>query len=398
MSPAPFTAAELEDFHSAWQLADGVTYLNHGSFGPAPRPVLAARDHWQTALQREPMDFFLREMPRQLAKVRQALGNFVGAPADDLLLVDNATTGMNIVARTVRLRPGDEVLLNDHEYGAVLRIWQRACDTAGARLVIHSLPAPLESPEQVVDSLARAITPRTRLLVVSQITSPTALIFPVRQIIAAAQAAGVAVAVDGPHAVAMLPLNLAELAADFYTASCHKWLSAPFGSGFLYVHPRWQAQAESPLRSWGRPQPGAPPSWRDEFEWLGTRDPAAVLALPAAIQFLGIDTQPSWQRFRQYTHAVIREVAESYQAKFNQPPLTAGDGHSADAWYGSMAAVPLPPGDAAALQTALWNQYRIEVPIVPWKDGRLLRVSWHLYNRPEDLLLLHRALKELLAG
>ncbi len=386
------TDAWLEPLRLSWQLADGVAYLNHGSFGPAPVHVLAARSHWQLALQREPMDFFLRQMPEYLVEARTAIAQFVDAAPDDVVLVDNATTGMNIVAATVRLQPGDEVLLNDHEYGAVQRIWQRACEQAGAQMVVHSLPMPLESPQQVVDSLASAITPRTRILVVSHVTSPTAIVFPVGEIVAAAHARGVAVAIDGPHAVGMVPLNLQALNADFYTASCHKWLSAPFGSGFLHVHRRWQDQVQSPLRSWGRPQPGCEPCWRDELEWLGTRDPSALLSIPAAIHFLGPDVQLGWERFRQYTHGVIREWKSQFCRQYAEPPLTSDDDH----WFGSMVAVPLPDGDAPKLQAAFYNHYRIEAPVIAWRGRRLLRVSWHLYNRLEELERLNLALRELL--
>lgn len=417
--PTPYTADELARFQAQWQLEAGVAYLNHGSFGPSPLRVQAARSYWQTQLEREPMDFFVRRLGALLRAAREALGRYVGAAADDLVLIDNATVGMNIVAASFPLAPGDEVLLNDHEYGAVLRIWGRACESAGAKLRVCTLPYPIESPDQVIDALLAAATQRTRLIVVSHVTSPTALIFPVEALIRAAHARGIAVAVDGPHAVGMLPLKLANLGADYYTASCHKWLSAPFGSGFLYVAPSRQGTLASPVCSWGRAHQGCEPSWRDEFEWLGTRDPSALLAIADAIAFpaqveagsdelpetpalLAAQSPPSpevqaaihlaWDRYRAHARDPIREISQSLYDLLKQPPLTA----EPNGWLGSMAAVTLPPGDAASLQQAYWERYRIEVPVVAWGERRLLRVSWHLYNRPEHLTRLIEATRELL--
>lgn len=397
MPEARFAAVAAEDdaawepLAAEWSLRAGVTYLNHGSFGPSPLAVQQARRRWTDELEAEPMDFFVRRLIPLLDEVRARLGAFVGAAADDLVPVDNATWGMNVVAASVPLGPGDEVLTNDHEYGAVLRLWEHRCREAGARLVVAPLTTPLTTPNDVVDALLGPLTPRTRLIVVSHVTSPTAIVLPVEELCHRARERGVPVCVDGPHAVAMTPLDLGRLDCDFYTASCHKWLSAPFGSGFLYVNPRQQARVRPVVISWGRKYPpGTSGTWRDEFLWLGTRDPAAILAVPAAIELLesiGLDA------FRRRTHALARHARERITALTGLPPLTPDDA----AWYGSMVTLPLPPGGGPALQQALWERHAIEVPIVEWNGRRMVRPSCHLYTRRADVDRLVAALTEELS-
>ncbi len=338
------------------------------------------------------MDFFLRQLPPLFITARARLADFVGAGADDLVFVDNATVGMNVVAASVELRPGDEVLLNDHEYGAVTRLWEHKCRAAGAKAVIQRLPQPLRTTDELVDSIFAAATDRTRLLVFSHITSPTAVIFPAAEICRRARARGIPTCIDGPHAVAMLPLNLGALDCDYYTASCHKWLSAPFGSGFLYVHPRRQATVGPAIVSWGRTLEGDSPGWRDEFHWLGTRDTTAWLSVPAAIDFLegvGLD------EFRRDTHETARYARQRIsdltagRSARDLEPLVPDD----PAWYGSMAAMPLPPGEAEPLMRVLWAKHGIEVPIIDWSGRRLIRVSCHLYNSRADVDRLVEGLK-----
>lgn len=380
-------------WHDAWDLRPGVTYLNHGSFGPPPRIVQAEQRRWRDELDRQPMDFFCRMYEPAWFAARAALAEFIGASEDNLIFTDNATHAMNIVADSFPLAAGDEVVLNDHEYGAVLRIWKRALARAGGgEPRIAKLPQPIESPEQVVESIFREVTPQTRLIVASHITSPTAITLPVEQLCSEARRRGIAVCIDGPHAIAQLDLRLEQLGCDFYTASCHKWLSAPFGSGFLYVAPRHQPRIQPPLLSWGRLLPRKPDTWFDEFIWSGTRDPSAYFAVPAAIEFLrtvGLET------FRRSTHGLARYARERLVERFRLPPLVP----DSPAWYGSMAHVPLPDGVPDDLQERLWQRHSIEIPVVRWSDRRWLRVSCHLYNDRGEIDRLLQALDaELKSG
>jgi len=234
-----------------WALRPGVTYLNHGSFGPSPKAVTANRQEWIERLESEPMDFFVRQMEGHLDEARKRLGDVVGTSGDNLVFVDNATFAMNIVAASFPLATGDEVLATNHEYGAVLRIWREQCQAAGARLVVQKLPEKFDAADEVAAALIAGANSRTKLIVVSHITSPTALILPVAEICRQAKSRGIPVCIDGPHALAAVPVNLTQLDCDFYCASCHKWLSAPFGSGFLYIRPRWKQTIRPVVVSWG---------------------------------------------------------------------------------------------------------------------------------------------------
>ena len=383
------SAEKLAALGSQWSLGEGITYLNHGSFGPSPRPVLAARQAWQQRLQSNPINFLNREMEGALAETRQRLGEFVGCSADDLVLVDNATFAMNIVAQSMPLAAGEEVLLTDHEYGADVRIWQRRCDAAGARLVTARLPQPLSSADEVVAALFNHATPRTRLLVFSHVTSPTAVVLPAEAICRRARELGLTVCVDGPHAIGMRPLDLAALDCDYYAASCHKWLSAPIGSGFLYVHPRVQAGIRSPVVSWGKPL-GEVKSWRDELVWLGTRDPSSLLAIPAALDFF---ETVGWDEFRAHGHGLARLAREKISELTGLEPLVPD---SAD-WYGTMISLPLPAAIGPSLQRSLWERHRIEIPLTQWQDRWWIRPSCHLYTREADIERLVAALGGLLS-
>src|SRR6478752_3368216 len=236
----PAKDADWQPLKSEWNLRPGTTYLNHCSFGPPPRTVRESRQKWQDAIDSQPMDFFVRQLEPAWRAARDRLAAFVGGSSTDLIFAENATVGMNIVADSFPLAAGDEVLLTDHEYGAVRRMWERACEKVGAAVRIVDLPLPFRTAEETTGAIFAAATPRTRLLVVSHITSPTAVILPVAEICQRARTHNIAVAIDGPHAIAQVPLNIADLDCDFYAASCHKWLCGPFGSGFLHVAPRQQ--------------------------------------------------------------------------------------------------------------------------------------------------------------
>lgn len=393
--PSGVGSTNAGDWKSAWDLDPHVTYLNHGSFGPAPREVLAARQYYQQLVQTNPMDFFVRQMENTLDAARTYLGNFVGTAGKNLIFVDNATFGMNVVAESFPLQAGDEVLANDHEYGAVLRIWRRACLRAGANLIVRKLPQPLESPDQIVESLFAAVTPQTRLIVISHITSPTALIFPVQEVCKRARQQGISVCIDGPHAPAAIDIRLDQLQCDFYVASCHKWLSAPFGSGFLYVHPRKQSLLTPPVVSWGASLSGRPATWSDELLWSGTRDPSAFLSVPPAIGFL---KKIGLEKFRQHARQLIDYARERIVDLTSLPPLCT----SPEQWTATMIACPLPesvgetpPNHMHPLQQQLWDQFEIEIPIVNWSNRRWIRVSAHLYNDRAQIDTLVSALKTL---
>ena len=337
-------------------LDPSVTYLNHGSFGACPRPVFERYQAWQRELEAEPVDFIVNKLPELLERARTELGAYVGASADDLTFVPNATTAVNMAARALDLQPGDEVLTTDLEYGACDLTWERTPATyVRARVDV----------DDVVGSLFAHRTERTRAVFVSHITSRTALLLPVEEIVARARAEGLVAIVDGAHAPGHVALDLDALGADFYAGNCHKWLHAPKGSGFLHVRPEHQERVDAPIVSWGY---GEPATFRSRTERQGTRDSAAYLAVPDAIAF----TREHADHDR--CVALAREARAELCALLGTEPIAPGE------MIRQMASVRLPAPDED-LSRRLFDEHRIEIPV----EGDLLRVSVACYTTREDV-------------
>jgi len=369
-----------------WQFRPGVCYLNHGSFGAVPVQIQRAQRQWQEQCEAEPMDVLARRMEPAWQAARDRLAYWLGTPGDRLALCENATMAMNEIAAWFPLGAGDEVLLTNHEYGAVKRIWQRRADACGAILRYVQLPLPVEDPQVIVDTIVSATHERTRLVVVSHITSPTAIILPVAEICRALRTRDIASCIDGPHALLQERINLLQLDCDFYTASCHKWLCAPLGSGCLYVHPRWHARVQPARLSWGRLPPVQPLHWTDELTWVGTRDYSPYMAIPAAIDFF---ESFSYQQLDARNYQLACYARRVLSAAIGGQPVTP----ESRQWMGWMAPVWLPTGDHSSLQQRLWDRHGIEVPIVHFEGRYLVRVSCHLYNTTGDIDRLARALQ-----
>lgn len=375
-----------------WHFRPGVCYLNHGSFGAVPEIVRAQQRKWQEFVADEPMDTLARHTQTAWKQSRDHLAKWLNSRPENLAFCENATVGMNEVAGWFPLEPGDEVLLTEHEYGAVKRIWERRVARSGAVLKYIALPDVLESPDQIVETILAACSSRTRLVVVSHITSPTAILLPVNKICAALRQQNIATCIDGPHALLQEPIDLERMDCDFYAASCHKWLCAPIGSGMIYVHPRWHERVE-PLRlSWGMLPPESPKTWNDELNWIGTRDYSPYIATPAAIEFFR-RFDYSWLDNR--NHQLACYARNVLSEALNTQPLTP----ESREWFGWMVGIWLPTvgghsGDHSALQQRLWERSKIEVPIMRFGNRYLVRVSCHLYNTTHDIDLLARKLVE----
>ncbi len=392
----PAESGKADDGESAavWRerflLDPEVAFLNHGSFGATPRAVFDAYQRWQGELERQPVEFLGRRFPALLSEARAALASHVGASATDLVYVPNATVALNIVAHSLRLRPGDEVVSTDHEYGAMDRMWRILCRRQDAVYRPVPIPLPVTTAGDLIERVWAAVTPRTRVVFLSHITSPTALIFPVAELCRRARAHGVVSVVDGAHALGQIPLDLQAVGADFYAANAHKWLCAPKGSAFLYARPEAQALLEPLVISWGEPAPAHSGSrFLDELEWTGTRDIAAYLAVPAAIRFCA---ENGWADVRSRCHALARYTREAIAAETGLPQLCPD---SPD-WFAQMATVPLPPCDGPQLQARLYREFRVEVPVVVWNSRPYLRVSIQAYNSREDIDRLIAALRVVL--
>ncbi len=366
-----------------FMLDSNVAFLNHGSFGACPRPVFEVYQEWQRRLEYQPVEFLGRRIDGLLDEARRELAAYLHASADDLFFVQNATTGINIAARSLMLKPGDEILTTDHEYGACEYTWEHVCAKTGAVYVQRDIPLPLTTPEAFVDHLWAGVTPNTRVIFLSHITSPSALIFPVEEVCRRARAAGILTVIDGAHTPGQIPLDLSAVDADYYTGNLHKWLCAPKGSGFLYVRRDHQAGIEPNIISWG---------WHDDGTFIaknqkqGTRDPAAYLSVPAAIQF---QHDHDWDNVRGRCHTTGAALRERLNLLLNQPELAPAS------WLGQMFTITLPQHEPDALKTRLYDGYGVEVPVVRWKNGQGLRVSIQGYNTVNDLERLTSALAEI---
>lgn len=380
--------AQMSHLKDQFLLDPEVIFLNHGSFGAVPRPVFAAYQNWQRELERQPVEFLGRRATELMAESRAALAQYLGTQRDNLVYVTNATVGVNIVARSLDLGPGDEVLATDHEYGACERTWRFLSQKSGFSYAMHTCALPMKSAEGFVERLWQGVTERTRVIFLSHITSPTATIFPVAEVCRRARAQGILTLVDGAHAPGQVPLDLEALGADFYTGNLHKWLCAPKGSAFLYARAEAQDLLQPLIVSWGwqSDKPG-PSRFVDFHEWQGTRDLAAFLSVPAAICF---QQENDWSAVRKECHTLAAEAENRLCRLTGQPSL-----YSSDGWFAQMVSAALPPGsDPIALKKFLYDHARLEVPLIEWNGHVLLRVSVQGYNCSSDIDMLMGALSE----
>jgi isopenicillin-N epimerase len=354
-----------------------VVFLNHGSFGACPRPVFEVYQRWQRELERQPVELLARRYDELIEEAKARLAAYVGARPDDLVFCPNATSGMNVVARSLPLGPGDEVLVTNHEYGAVRLLWEHVCARTGATLV----PCPLAPGRALVDELWSAVTARTRVVSISHITSVTALCLPAEEVCSRARAEGILSVVDGAHAPGQIDLELDSLGADFYAGNCHKWLCGPKGSGFLHVRPEHQEAIVPLVVGWGE----AEASFAARHRWQGTRDPAAYLAVPAAIDFLA---EHAWSEVRRRCHQLACAARLRLAELTGLAPLAPDE-----TWLGQMVAAELPECDADALKRRLHDEHRIEVPVQCFEGRPLLRASFQGYNDEADLDALVAAVR-----
>jgi isopenicillin-N epimerase len=382
----------VADLSPMFLLDPEITFLNHGSFGACPGPVFEVYQKWQRRLEAKPVEFLDRQMSAQMAESRARLAAFLNCPPDNLVYFPNPTTAINMVARNLILQPGDEILTTDHEYGALDRTWRYVCDKMGASYVQQAIPLPLTTPEDFVESFWAGVTPRTRVIFISHITSPTALIFPVTEICHRAREAGILCIVDGAHAPGQIPLDLKHMDADIYVGACHKWLMAPKGAAFLFARPEVQGWLDPLVVSWGfHPEPGFGSGLRfvDYHEWQGTRDLAAFLSVPSAIDF---QEEYAWEQVRERCYQMAR-AARKHILDITALPAICPDDLG---WFRQMFAVQLPELDERELKRRLYDDYCIEVPLLRWGDRPYLRVSIQGYNTQADIDVLLDALRKLI--
>jgi isopenicillin-N epimerase len=377
-----------------WRLDPSVTFLNHGSYGACPEPVLAAQRALRERLEAEPVRFLSGDLPALLDEARWAVGRFLGGDPDGLAFVANATTGYNAVLQSLRFAPGDELLTNDHEYNATINAMRAVAARDGARVVVAPVPFPIAGSDVVRDAILDAVTDRTRLVVVSQITSPTALIFPVAEIVSALAARGIDTLVDGAHAPGMVPVDLDKLGAAYWTGNGHKWLCGPKGAAVLWVREDRRDLIHPLVVSHGANAPlGDRTRFRHEFDWVGTADPTGFLALPTAIEWMAAQAADGWPEVMASNRALALEGRRRLTDALGiEPPAS-------DSMIGSMATLVLPwvePDDdaTARLHDRLETEARIQVPVGVWpvpaartdavQPRAFVRISAQRYNEPAD--------------
>jgi isopenicillin-N epimerase len=373
-------------------LDPNIVFLNHGSFGATPKPVFEAYQNWQLRLERQPVLFLGRELDGLLLESRTALGEYLNADANDLVYIPNATHGVNIIAHSIQLRPGDEILTTDHEYGACDYTWEFLCARAAAKYIHQPIPLPVHSEEEIVEQFWQGVTPQTKVIYLSHITSPTALRLPVEEICRRARQAGILTIIDAAHSPGQIPVDLHQLNADVIFGNAHKWLLNVKGSAFLYVRREVQHLIEPLIVSWGyNPTPETTTGSRyiDLLQWTGTKDPTAALTVPAAIQFM---KDHDWENVRCECHTLLREVIERICNLTELQPLYPLDSN----FYSQMGIAPLPKSDLAILKSRLYNEYQIEVPLIQWQDRQFIRISIQGYNTQGDVDTLVDSLKVLL--
>ncbi len=360
------------------------TFLNHGSFGSTPRPLLELQSRWREEMEAQPVLFLHRRLPGLLDEQRAVVAPFLGADAEGLAFVRNATTGVAVVLSSLELQPGDEILLTDHGYGAVARAVEHLARRSGARVVVAPVPFPIEGPDAVQEALARGLSPRTRLCILDWITSPTALVFPVHELVALCRAQGVPVLVDGAHTPGQVEVDLAGLGADFYTGNLHKWLCAPKGTAVLWGAPRWRRSLHHPIVSHGLGL-----GLHAELDWTGTDDPTGWLCSAEAIRLHraagGTALREAHQRLRSEAGALLCE----------RLGLAAP---APESMLAAMLTLPLPgktEADFVPVQAAI-HQARVEVPVIPWGGRLWFRISaYSTYNRLEEYGRLAEVLADL---
>ena len=360
-----------------YHLDPSITFLNHGSFGACPKPVFEVYQNWQRKLEQQPVEFMAIKVYDFLEEARHALGDYVGCHGDDLIFVTNPTTAVNTVIRSLDLGLDDEVLMTDMEYGSLVRTWEHYAQDKGFSIVQQFTPVPLTTHEDYIEHFWEAVTERTKIIYLSEITSSTGLILPVAAICKKAKEAGIMTIVDGAHVPAHIPLNIAEMDPDVYVGACHKWLSAPKGSSFLYVKKSLQETIEPLIISWGSEVDRSPSPFIYESQYQGTWDPSAFLTVPAAIQF---QQEHDWNSVRKRSRALNRETRGRIYEIIDSEPICP----NTEEWLGQMASIITNIENGLDFKRRLMDEYKIEIPVFPWGDKILFRTSFNAYNDEND--------------
>lgn len=376
---------------SLFQLNPNITFLNHGSFGACPKPIFEEFQRFQQELEFEPVRFMQKLSPGYLKNAREKLADFVGCQAQDLFFTSNPTIAVNTIMRSLKLQAGDEILTTNHEYGAMDRTWNFYCKKTGAKYVRQPITLPIVSKEQILEEFWKGYSSNTKVIFINQISSATALIFPVKEICDKAQELGLVTIVDGAHVPGHIDLNIEDLDPDYYTGTLHKWMLAPKGSSFLYVKKEFQNDLDPLVVSWGYESDAPGESqFLDYHEYQGTRDSAAFICTPKVIDFLN---ENNWKEKSKVGKQIVLDNYQRFCDLLNTKPICP----ISSEFLGQMASVPVKTKKPSELKELLYNKYKIQIPVMPLNNAIYLRYSMNAYNSQEDLDVLYKALQDIIA-
>ena len=377
----------MNDIKQNFLLDKNITFLNHGSYGSCPIPVFEDYQKWQRKLEKQPVEFLTNDLWEALKHSRVTLSKFVGCDEDEVLFFSNPTSAIANVINSLNLNDGDEVLMTDHEYGALVRQWNLWGEKNNVKIKQQKVPVPVTSKDMFIDNFWRGVSKKTKVIFISQITSPTAIIFPVKEIVDLAKDKGILTIIDGAHVPGHIDLNIHSLGCDFFTGAIHKWLCGPKGSSFLFVKKSHQDWVKPIIYSWGKDgnDPG-PTEFLQDFQWQGTRDMSSFLTIPKAMDFFGRHIQPN----QEYCRKMTLEVFSNFISMLGTEPLTTGC-----QWIGQMVSHPLPVNAPLEIKDILMEKYKVEIPIFEWNGNRYIRSSFQVYNEKKDIDSLMSALDSI---
>jgi isopenicillin-N epimerase len=371
---------------SLFMLDPNIIHLNHGSFGACPKLIFDSLVKWQKLLEREPVKHLAFDIFEHLEKSREALSLYVKCHKDDIVFFPNPSTALNTVLRSLDLKNGDEILTTNHEYGAMDRAWRFLCRKTGAVYINQDIPLPLLSKEHFIHEFKKGISEQTKVIFLSHITSPTALIFPVKEICDIAREKNIITIIDGAHAPAQLDLDISDINPDFYSGACHKWMCSPKGVAFLYVNKNFQDKIEPLVVSWGyeAENPGHS-QFLDYLQWQGTYDMSAYLTIPDTIDFLN---KNHWCNITKQCHKLNVWAKDRILQEFDIQPICDS------MFLGQMSSVEFPFSDPLKNQMEFYARYKIQIPFWNWHDKTIFRISIQAYNSKQDIYMLIDALKD----
>ncbi len=377
----------MNKFKKDFPIDPEIIFLNHGSYGSCPISVFSDYQKWQKILEKQPVEFFQKEIFHLLKKSRNSLSEFVGCNHDEIVFFPNPTTAVANIIHSLDLNKDDEILMTNHEYGALVNAWKSWSKKSGAKIIQQKISIPVDTEENFLEQFWSGVSKKTKVIFISQITSPTALVFPVKPIIDRAKEKGILTIIDGAHVPGHIELNINALDCDFYTGALHKWLCMPKGSTFLFVKYDHQKWIKPIVRSWGK-EGNDPESseFLQNFQWQGTNDMSSYLTVPKALDYYHKYIYPQKNK----CFELNIDAYKRFENILGTKPISNGGN-----WIGQMVSHPLPEETPKDLKDKLWSDYRIEIPIFEWNDCKFIRSSFQIYNQSTDVDYLMNTLESI---